>query len=155
VRRFVKPALLVLVVVALAAAASISTARQAHAWPVGTQGCTLGYWKNHPGSWVTYAPGDTIGATFNLTSAQTPYADTTLMDGLNFKGGNDVLGGERILLKQAIAGLLNSSAGLDYGAGVKEIIGLTRNAILSGDRSFMIKRAGQFNIRNSVGCPLS
>ena len=66
-----------------------------------------------------------------------------------------MLGGERILLKQAITGLLNSSAGLDYGAAPTEIINLTRNAILSGNRDRMISLAGQFNLRNNVGCPLS
>lgn len=154
-RRFAKPFVLAILVCVLAVAASVTTARQAHAWPVGTQGCTLGYWKNHTSSWVTYSPTDTIGATFNLTTAQTPYASNTLLEGLNFQGGPGVLGGERILLKQAIAGLLNSSAGLDYGAGTTVIIGLTRNAILSGHRNLMIARAGQFNTRNSVGCPLS
>jgi len=104
---------------------------------------------------VTYAPTDTIGTTFHLTTAETPYASNTLLEGLSFQGGAGVLGGERILLKQAIAGLLNSSAGLNYGAGTPEIIGITHNAIVSGDRDLMIMRAGQFNTRNSVGCPLS
>jgi hypothetical protein len=148
--------LLALVVVVLAAsAASLVTERQAQAWPIGTQGCTLGFWKNHTSSWVTYAPTDTVGATFNLTSAQTPYAGTTLLAALQFQGGSDVLGAERILLKQAVAGLLNSSAGLDYGAGTTEIINLTRNAILSGSRDRMISLAHQFDVRNNVGCPLS
>jgi len=147
--------LALLVVVLAASAASVATEQRAQAWPVGTQGCTLGYWKNHTSAWVTYAPTDTIGATFNLTSAQTPYAGTTLLDGLKFQGGTDVLGGERILFKQAIAGLLNSSAGLDYGATPTQIINMTRNAILSGDRNRMVNLAHQFDIRNNVGCPLS
>jgi hypothetical protein len=146
----------VLLVVMAAAAASLATERSAQAWPVGTQGCTLGFWKNHTSAWVGYSPTDTIGATFNLTTAQTPYASNTLLEGLNFGGGTDVLGGERILFKQAIAGLLNVSAGLDYGAGTTTtlVINMTRNAILSGDRDRMVKLAHQFDIRNSVGCPL-
>src|SRR5436305_814395 len=122
-----------LVVLVVAVAASMATAQRAQAWPVGTQGCTLGFWKNHTSDWVTYQPTDTIGTTFNLTTTQTPYASNTLLEGLGFQGGTGVLGGERILFKQAIAGLLNSSAGLDYGASTTEIIRLTRNAIISGD----------------------
>jgi hypothetical protein len=148
--------LLALIVVALAAsAASVATEQQAQAWPIGSEGCTLGYWKNHTSSWVTYSPTDTVGTTFNLTTTQTPYAGTTLLGALQFQGGTDVLGAERILLKQAVAGLLNSSAGLDYGAGTTEIINLTRNAILSGSRDRMISLAHQFDVRNNVGCPLS
>ncbi len=154
-KRYYRPLLLAVLVVVLSAAAAVGTAQRAHAWPIGTQGCTLGYWKNHTSAWVGYSPTDTIGATFHLTTAQTPYASNTLLEGLNFQGGPGVLGGERILLKQAIAGLLNSSAGLDYGAGTTEIIGITHNAILSGSRDTMITRAGQFNTRNNVVCPLS
>ena len=148
--------LAVLLVVMAAAAASMATERSAQAWPVGTEGCTLGFWKNHTSAWVGYSPTDTIGATFNLTTAQTPYASNTLLEGLNFGGGTDVLGGERILFKQAIAGLLNVSAGLDYGSGTTTtlVINMTRNAILSGNRDRMVNLAHQFDIRNSVGCPL-
>ncbi|HEY0387257.1 MAG TPA: hypothetical protein VGC71_02335 [Gaiellales bacterium] len=154
-KRFGRTLVLAALVVVLSAAAAASTAQRAHAWPIGTQGCTLGYWKNHTNAWVTYSPTDTIGATFHLTTVQTPYASNTLLEGLGFQGGSGLLGGERILLKQAIAGLLNSSAGLDYGAGTTEIIGITHNAILSGNRDLMITRAGQFDTRNNVGCPLS
>ncbi len=66
-----------------------------------------------------------------------------------------MLGGERILLKQAVAGLLNTTAGLDYGATPTEVINLTRNPILSGLRTTMINRANEFNTRNNIGCPLS
>ena len=104
---------------------------------------------------MTYAPTDTVGATFNLTTAKTPYADSTLLDALNFGGGPGVLGGEQILLKQAVAGLLNTTAGLDYGATPAEVINLTRNPILSGLRTTMINRANEFDIRNNIGCPLS
>ena len=132
--------LALLLVVMAAAAASLATERSAQAWPVGTEGCTLGFWKNHTSAWVGYSPTDTIGATFNLTTAQTPYASNTLLEGLNFGGGKDVLGGERILFKQAIAGLLNVSAGLDYGKGTTTtlVINMTRNAILSGDRNISL-----------------
>ncbi len=147
--------LALLVVVLAASVASTATEQRAQAWPIGTQGCTLGYWKTHTTAWVTYAPTDTVGVTFNLTSAQTPYAGTTLLGALSFQGGTGVLGGERILLKQAVAGLLNASAGLDYGATPTQIINMTRNAILSGNRDRMISLAHQFDIRNSVGCPLS
>ena len=145
----------VLLVLALSVAASLGVAQKAQAWPVGTQGCTLGYWKNHQSAWVTYSPTDTIGSAFKLTSAQTPYASTTLIDGLNFPGGPGVLGAEQILFKQAIAGLLNSTSGIDYGATTAQVIGITHTAILSGSRDDMITVAGEFELRNSVGCPLS
>ena len=145
----------VLLVLAVSLAASLGVAQKAQAWPVGTQGCTLGYWKNHTSSWVTYSPTDTIGAVYNLTTAQTPYASDTLLQGLSLQGGPGVVGAQAILFKQAIAGLLNVSAGLDYGATTVQAIGITRHAIVSGDRDLMITVAGQFQTRNSVGCPLS
>ena len=148
--------LAVLLVVMAAAAASMATERSAQAWPVGTEGCTLGFWKNHTSAWVGYSPTDTIGATFNLTTAQTPYASNTLLEGLNFGGGKDVLGGERILFKQAIAGLLNSApvSTTERARPPHSIINMTRNAILSGNRDRMVNLAHQFDIRNNVGCPL-
>jgi len=44
--------LALLLVVMAAAAASLATERSAQAWPVGTEGCTLGFWKNHTSAWV-------------------------------------------------------------------------------------------------------
>jgi len=80
--------------------------------PVDTpvfDGCSHGYWKNHPTEWpAPYAPGTKLGDVFDLGAFGVP-SDDTLQDALGFKGGNTTLDKAKILLRNAVAGLLNSA----------------------------------------------
>lgn len=112
-------------------------------------GLTPGYWKNHPDAWVGYCPGLTVGSVF----ADSTYGGTTLMDALNFGGGSGLDGAERILLRAAVAAVLNEATFGDcYQApGICWIIGEVNAAISSGDRATMITLAEQLDLWNNAG----
>ena len=86
-------------------------------------GRTPGYWKNHPSDWPTpYATGNFIQSVFTipavLTNAGVLDLDRssgrdTLLNGLSYRGGSALSGGAQILMRAAIASLLNETY---YGA---------------------------------------
>lgn len=117
-------------------------------------GCTLGYWKvrQHHDSWpagyFTWS---------NLRTQFGPHAfDDTLLNALNYKGGSGIDGARRILLKQAVAALLNSaSGGVNYPLVQSEVHQYVGFALASGDRDVMLALAGTLDAYNNQGCPLN
>lgn len=122
--------------------------------PVSYNGCTLGYWKQtqHFASWP-----NTIATTNNLRSyfGANAYSDT-LLNALNYKGGNGVDGGKRILLKQAAAALLNAASPVvDYRLTQAEVMQYVSFALDSGDRDVMVALAATLDGYNNQSCPLN
>lgn len=86
-------------------------------------GRTPGYWKNHPEAWPSpYQPSDQIQSIFAIPGALLSSGNLdldrngsrdTLMSGLNYRGGSALSGGAQILMRAAIASLLNEKY---YGA---------------------------------------
>ena len=127
-----------------------------------TEGCTPGFWKNHTEVWQEYTANQTIGSVFGGSA----YGSSTLLQGLNFSGGTGVAGAERILLRAAIASLLN--AAYDDGDhlqfpwrrndigfnGEPPLIPTVSAALASDDRSVMLSLAAQLDAANNLGCPL-
>ncbi len=121
------------------------------------EGCTPGYWKNHEDSWAAtgYAPGDLVGGTFTGAGAFPDLADDTLMEALNYPGGKGLEGGARILLRAAVAALLNaSSPDVDYPLTAGEVIADVNAALASSDRETMLTLAESLDSDNNLGCPL-
>src|SRR5687768_16794180 len=106
----------------IAATAAVAVGTLAAAAPVGAEnigneGCTPGYWKNHPEAWQEYAPTATLGtgntamfrfiggpnAMDDSPAAVAQYAGTSAIDALGFNGGGGVDGAARILLRAAVA----------------------------------------------------
>jgi hypothetical protein len=115
-------------------------------------GCSHGYWKNHtpwPGGIL---PTHLVGTYF----PETDYYDaTTLAAALDFGGGSGVQGGERILLKQAVAALLNETLyGSAFGpyASVDALKTAVNNALASNNRNTMIALAGTLDYWNNGIC---
>ena len=125
----------------------------------GSEGCTPGYWKNHPSSWAAsgLTPSQTVESVFNVPGSLPPYGDATLLQALAFKGGPDRAGAARILLRAATAGLLNlSNPTIDYGGTLAMFKSRTNAALASGSRVRMINLATEFDNRNNQGnCPLN
>jgi len=125
----------------------------------GTEGCTPGYWKNHTDSWAAsgYSPTQTVESVFNVPASLAPLGDATLLEALSFKGGPGKLGGARILLRAAVAGLLNiSNPTIDYGGVKANFISRTNTWLASGSRERMLNLAKEFDTRNNQGtCPLN
>ena len=86
-------------------------------------GRTPGYWKNHPEAWPTpYLPSNFIqdvfvvpGALLNMGNLDLDKngSKDSLLAGLNYRGGSTLSGGAQILMRAAIAALLNEA---NYGA---------------------------------------
>ena len=117
----------------------------------GSQGCTPGYWKNHTDAWVGYSPKETVGAVFSNAS---PYDTESLLDGLQGGGGPGVDGAKQILLRAAIAALLNSKS-ISYPLTTSQIITMTDNALASNDRDTILALESVLDGYNNLGCPLS
>jgi hypothetical protein len=118
--------------------------------PVGNQGCTPGFWKNHTDAWVGFSPSDLVSSVFSNAA---PYDVDTLLQALHFKGGPGVDGAKRILLRAAVAALLNSTS-VNYPLTTSEVITMTDNALASGDRDTILSVASELDALNNLGCPL-
>lgn len=123
----------------------------------GDQGCTPGYWKNHLDSWAGSGYTSASAVVTVFTSATTYVAaDATLLDALKFKGGAGVDGAVRILLRSAVAALLNSkSAELAYPLYAPYLIVDVNAAINTGDRDMILALADELDLKNNLGCPLN
>jgi hypothetical protein len=130
--------------------------------PPGNQGCTPGYWKNahHFDSWKIYTPGQSIGSVFTVPVSYAingvPEANFTLDEGLSFQGGPDLSGKAQILLRAAIAALLNSKA-VNYPMTTAAIIKAVNDAIASNDETTITDLATKLDGFNNGlgGCPLN
>jgi hypothetical protein len=78
---------------------------------VGNQGCTPGYWKNHTDSWppTGYSTTQKIKGVFSEATFWPGVGNATLLDALSFAGGSGTEGAAEILLRAAVAALLNAS----------------------------------------------
>ncbi|MDP6415267.1 MAG: SdrD B-like domain-containing protein, partial [Gammaproteobacteria bacterium] len=117
------------------------------------QGCTPGFWKNHTEAWVGYSPTDTVGSIFTLPPELADLASTTLVDALGFGGGSGITGAAKILLRAAVAGLLNAaSPDVNYPHTELEIISDVNAALASLDRTTIIDLAEGIDGDNNLGC---
>jgi hypothetical protein len=120
--------------------------------PRGDEGCTPGYWKNHTSAWDQYSPMQTVGSVFNNTGSLSGF---TLLQALNFDGGEGVVGAKRILLRAAVAALLNArDSDVDYSLYVSEVRNRVNAALGSNDRQRILNLATNLDRRNNAGCPL-
>jgi hypothetical protein len=115
--------------------------------PPGGEGCTPGFWKNHPEAYAGtgYSPTTTLGSVF--TGLPPAYASLTFDEALDLTGG-----GLDALLRQAVAALLNaSSPNVDYPLSAAEVISLTNAAIASGDYEPTKDQFDEFNNLTAPG----
>jgi hypothetical protein len=122
--------------------------------PPGDEGCTPGFWKNHPEAWVGFTPGQTLESVFDVPNALG--LDTVgLQAALDFGGGSGTVGASRILLRAAVAAVLNSaSPGVDYPLTTAAVIAQVNAALASADRDTILALATELDTSNNLGCPL-
>jgi hypothetical protein len=121
-------------------------------------GCTPGYWKNHTDTWsdTAYTPSQTVGSVFSGASAFPSLSSETLLDALQGGGGPGTLGAAKILLRAAVAALLNAGdSDLNYPRTTAQILSDVNAALSSNDRDTMLTLASQLDADNNLGCPLS
>ncbi|MDF2773050.1 MAG: type sorting protein [Geminicoccaceae bacterium] len=123
----------------------------------GEEGCTPGYWKNHEDSWTGtgFATNQTLESVFDVPDGL-GLDNTTLHQALGFGGGPGTLGGAQILLRAAVAALLNAShPDVDYTMTTAEVIAAVNAALASNDRDTMLALAGALDEDNNLGCPIN
>ena len=121
----------------------------------GGEGCTPGYWKQrqHFGSWVwPYSPVEPqtyFDAAFDVKCDGMACADKTLLQALGTGGG-----GEKALMRHAVAALLNAAAnsGVDYLYTEVDVIQMVKDAYAAGGDIEGTKNL--FADENERGCPL-
>ena len=113
-------------------------------------GCSHGYWKNHASVWpAAYTVDSTLGSAFALGSFAGALANKSFENALKFKGGNTPVEKAEILLRNAVAALLNSvHSGITYQWTAAEVIGSVNAALASGDSAAMLELEAQLDAAN-------
>ena len=133
--------------------------------PPSGEGCTPGYWKakNHWDSWVPtgYSTNQKINTVFtvpaSLTLKNKNLGMYTMIQGLSFQGGSTTSGKAEILLRAAIAGVLNAAhPDLDYeGYTPATLIAAVNEALASLNGATMVALAAKIDELNNRGCTLN
>ncbi|VXC51916.1 hypothetical protein [Nocardioides sp. AX2bis] len=134
-----------------------------------TEGCTPGYWKNHPQSWLDN-PTDTTPVytpKTPLTVVSPQFAKSlpgeTFGGALKGGGGKGLAGATAILARAATAAWLNSTVEIAFpyrrtttgAGGVEGLRPLVNSALRSGDRAVILELATTLDNANNLGCPLN
>ena len=94
----------------------------------------------------------------SVFSSVSTYAagSASLIEALNFGGGGGVDGATRILLRAAVASLLNTAhGGVDFPRSTASVISNVDAALTSGERDTMLSLATSLDRDNNLGCPLN
>jgi len=122
--------------------------------PAVNHGCTLGFWKTHtPWTGTGYTTDETLTAA-GFTSTGTS-GSVSMLDALSFSGGNTVQDAKNLLLKQAVAALLNAATpGMNYPLTTTEILNQVNAALATGNRGTILALAATLETDNSLEGPL-
>ena len=120
------------------------------------EGCTPGFWKNpkHFEHWVDYYPLDKVGDVFEIPG-ELPnsffLSSQFLWFALQFGGGSGVFGAAKILLRAAVAAVLNAEhPDVSYFLTGGEIITAVNNALASLDRDTMLNLKDTLDYNNKL-----
>lgn len=123
---------------------------------LGNQGCTPGYWKNHTDSWAgtSYVHTQRTDSVFDVPFSS--LASRSLLQSLQGGGGSGLSGAAEILLRAAVAALLNASnPSVDYPRTTAQVIASVNTALASNNRNVMLRLAEELDRDNNLGCPLN
>ncbi|MEM3765646.1 MAG: hypothetical protein QXU46_01310 [Candidatus Bathyarchaeia archaeon] len=97
-------------------------------------------------------PSDKLDTVFTNDGIGVDFSQYTLLQALKFKGGSDVAGAERILLRAAVAALLNAAASeINYPLTTTEVITQVNDALASNNRATILELASQLDSYNNLG----
>ncbi|MGI9534755.1 MAG: hypothetical protein ACR2NW_07375, partial [Thermodesulfobacteriota bacterium] len=116
---------------------------------------------------TSFSPADLVKDTFvgiplpNFADGSTSsdIGETTLREAVcNFKNikrpKDEIDGGARILLRAAVAAILNADhPDVAYPRSTQDIIDSVNTALMSSDRDDLIMLGGALDIDNNLGCP--
>jgi hypothetical protein len=94
---------------------------------------------NHHNDWVDYTPNQLLNTVFAFPEELDELATDTLDDALGYGGGGGIIGGAQILLRNAVASVLNAAhPDVNYPMTETEVISEVNNALASLDRDIML-----------------
>ena len=123
----------------------------------GKGGCGLGYWKNHLDDWppTGYSPNQSVESVFAASGAFPRLASATLLGALKFGGGPGAEGGAMILLRHAVAAVLNAThPRVAYSQSPSAVVRTVDDALRSGNRQRMLDTKDRLEAENEGECPL-
>ena len=123
--------------------------------PPGGEGCTPGYWKNHLDSWAAtgYSPNQTLASVFANTGT---LGSSKLLQALKFGGGSSLTAKKQILLRAAVASLLNAAhPGVDFDQTSASVIAAVNAALASNNAATVLALASSLDTSNNAGCTLN
>jgi hypothetical protein len=118
------------------------------------EGLSHGYWKNHPEDWppTGYSTEDTLGSVFTFPTSLSGLGIYTLDEALDFQGGPDLEDKAKILLRNAVASLLNAAhPNINYPLTVEEVIDDVDDALDSEDGDTMLDLEAILDGYNNLG----
>lgn len=124
---------------------------------VCTQGCTPGYWKNHTSSWAPtgYSTSQDLHTVFAEAHHFPGLEHDSLYHALGYGGGSGLEGAAEILLRAAVAAVLNAAhPDVSYPLSESQVISDTNAALSSNSRDTMLALAAVLDANNNLGCPL-
>jgi hypothetical protein len=130
---------------------------QACAPPIGDEGCTPGYWRNHTSAWAVtgYDTGQSVASVFPASSGYSGIGSAELLETMSFGGGPGVDGAARILLRAGVAALLNAAhPDVAYARPPAEVVAAVDQSLAGGNRDEMLILAAGLDADNNGGCPL-
>ena len=123
--------------------------------PCECEGCTPGYWKNPKHDWPAPYTRDTYtGDVFPVLDGTA--LDVKLDDALRLKGGKGWDGGARLLVKHAVAALLNiAHPDVNYPRGLNGLENLIFTLFNTyHGRATLLSYKDIIDTDNNLGCPL-
>lgn len=119
------------------------------------QGCSPGFWKEHTTEAVWgptgFSTNEIVASIFQ--GMHLSLHNDTLEQTLNYDGGPGILGAEKILLRSAVAALLNSAhPDIDYPKMSDEVIAEVNEALQSDDRDAILDLKDELDADNNLGC---
>jgi hypothetical protein len=97
-----------------------------------------------------------VQSVFGQASGYPGLGSASLHEALSFEGGSTIEGAAGILLRAAVAGLLNTAhPGVDYPRSTLDLVLEVDAALASRDRDQIIGLASAIDRDNNGGCPLN
>jgi hypothetical protein len=121
------------------------------------QGCTPGFWKNRAVTLDLYDTSRTLGSVFTFGPDFTSFNSKTFLEALKFRGGNTIQKAAEILLRAAVAALLNAeNPNVAYPRTATEVIDAVNGVLntTTPSRDAILALAASLDADNNLGCPL-
>jgi len=121
----------------------------------GYEGCSPGFWKNHVFKWVGYSPDDTIEDVFDLPPELSEIASKNLSQALEFGGGSSIVDKAKILLRQAVAAVLNAAhPNINSPLSENDLIDEVNATLATLNTTAILNLKDILDAYNNLGCSL-